>query len=420
MTPGKPQFDSIVIGGGVAGLSTAMQLGKRGQRVLVVERSELGCGSTGNAAGLLGQLRPTRVATKMMMDGLKLVRELEKDLDIQIYIKTGSVRIGQTPARAQEIRDHVAVGKATGFDVQLIDQKKLKQLLPYMKVDDVLEACYSPGDGHIQPAELVAAYTKMGRRLGVQYRTQTPVQKIIIENGAAVGVEVMGEKLYAQAIVNATGLWAPLVGATAGAIVPTAPLNHYYLVTNPLPEVPIAPMSPAVRDRENQIYTRPEVGGLLVGIFESEPTLRYPRELSKDFEMSEMKAARDDIHVAELIDAASRRFPFINPTTPLHIIKGMINYTPDDEPLCGANPDIGSLYHCTGFSHGIAQSPSIGVIMAELVVNGVCPYDNEGIRMDRYFKSPDYSDWDFINQKCFQTCANYYAKINPTEVRDPT
>ena len=43
----------IVIGGGVAGLSTAMQLALRGRKVLVLERAELGSGSTGRAAGLL-------------------------------------------------------------------------------------------------------------------------------------------------------------------------------------------------------------------------------------------------------------------------------------------------------------------------------------------------------------------------------
>ena len=48
--------DVLVIGGGVAGLSTALQLATRGQQVIVLERQRLGCGSTSRAAGLLGQL----------------------------------------------------------------------------------------------------------------------------------------------------------------------------------------------------------------------------------------------------------------------------------------------------------------------------------------------------------------------------
>ncbi|MCP4814688.1 MAG: FAD-binding oxidoreductase, partial [Planctomycetaceae bacterium] len=69
--------DVIVIGGGVSGLSTAMQLARRGSRVIVIERERLANGSTGRAAGLLGQLRGTEAHTRMLMDGVTIVQELE-------------------------------------------------------------------------------------------------------------------------------------------------------------------------------------------------------------------------------------------------------------------------------------------------------------------------------------------------------
>src|SRR5689334_7412932 len=66
--------DVIVIGGGVEGLSTAMQLATRGQKVIVLERQRLGCGSTSRAAGLLGQLRGTAEHTRMLADGMEIVK----------------------------------------------------------------------------------------------------------------------------------------------------------------------------------------------------------------------------------------------------------------------------------------------------------------------------------------------------------
>ena len=72
------QADVIIIGGGVAGLSTAMQLAGRGASVIVLERERLGNGSTGRAAGLLGQLRGNVEHTRMLVDGLAIVKELEK------------------------------------------------------------------------------------------------------------------------------------------------------------------------------------------------------------------------------------------------------------------------------------------------------------------------------------------------------
>ena len=78
----KNTSDVIIIGGGVAGLSTAMQLAKRGTSVTVLEREQRGNGSTGRAAGLLGQLRGTSEHTRMLMDGVEIVKELETRADV--------------------------------------------------------------------------------------------------------------------------------------------------------------------------------------------------------------------------------------------------------------------------------------------------------------------------------------------------
>ncbi|MFP6603938.1 MAG: FAD-dependent oxidoreductase, partial [Pirellulaceae bacterium] len=117
--------DVIVIGGGVAGLSTAMQLAQRGSRVIVIERERLANGSTGRAAGLLGQLRGTEAHTRMLMDGVEIVRELEERADVEIFVQTGSLRVAATPERAQEIKDLVAMGKSIFFEIDHIAQDEV-------------------------------------------------------------------------------------------------------------------------------------------------------------------------------------------------------------------------------------------------------------------------------------------------------
>src|SRR6185369_17786178 len=173
--------DVIVIGGGVAGLSTAMQLGARGKKVIVLERQRLGCGSTGRAAGLLGQLRGTAEHTRMLMDGLAIVKDLERQAEMEIFVKTGSLRVGETPERAQEIKDLVAMGKSIGFNIDQISIAETARRLPYMKTDDLIEACYSPTDGHLQPAELASAYQKVGKSLGVHFEINCPVEQVTIQ-----------------------------------------------------------------------------------------------------------------------------------------------------------------------------------------------------------------------------------------------
>jgi glycine/D-amino acid oxidase-like deaminating enzyme len=379
--------DVIIIGGGVAGLSTAMQLAGRGVRVIVLERERIGNGSTGRAAGLLG-------------------------------VQTGSLRIAETPERAAEIVALVEMGKSIDFDIGHMSIADVGRHLPYMRTDDLLDACYCPTDGHLQPAELAGAYLKVGRQRGVRYETNTPVTGILLGSGRVRGVRTPGGEYHAPAVVNAGGPWSYLNAEFADTVLPTAAIGHYYLTTRPDAAHPVDRFSPAVRDRELRIYTRPESGGLIVGIYDAEPDRHDMRKLPVDFDMSRMKAARDSIQVAQLIEAAHHRFPWINERTPMTITTGIMTFSPDGRPFCGKMPDIEGLFHCSGFSgHGIVQSPVIGLIMAQLILDGHSTYDVSSIEADRYFDMPGYIEREDIEARCVAMAGNYYGKIErPTPV----
>lgn len=404
--------DVIVIGGGVAGLSTAMQLAKRGREVIVLEREQLGNGSTGRAAGLLGQLRGTSAATRMLMDGVEIVKQLEQDADVEIFVQTGSLRIAETPQRAQEIVDLVEMGKSIGFDIDHLPIAEVAQKLPYMKTDDLVDACYCPTDGHLLPAELVSAYIQVGRANGVRYEVNCPINEVMLQNGRVTGVKTEQGEFYADCVVNAAGPWSYLVADLAETKLPTAALQHYYLTTRPNEDHPVDRLSPAIRDRHLRIYSRPESGGLIVGIYGEETVEHDMERLPSTFDMSAMKTRRDDIYVATLIDAAQQRFPWIDERTPMTITTGIMTFTPDGKPFCGKMPNVDGLFHCAGFSgHGIVQSPAIGVIMADLILDGKTNYDIAAIEADRFFDHPDLQQRAQIKAKCYEMHAGYYGRV---------
>jgi glycine/D-amino acid oxidase-like deaminating enzyme len=404
--------DVIIVGGGVAGLSTAMQLAQRGQKVILLEREMLGNGSTGRAAGLLGQLRGTAEHTRMLIDGLEIVHELERQAEVEIFVRTGSLRVGETSDRAQEIVDLVAMGQAIDFQIERIPIAEVAEMMPYMKTDDLIEACYCPTDGHLQPAELVSAYVKVGKAQGVQFVPGCPVESILVEGGKVLGVRTATGEYHAPVVVNAAGPWSYLLADMVGQTLPTAAIGHYYLTTRPDPDHPVDRLSPAVRDRHHRIYTRPEGGGLIVGIYEAEPVEYDTETLPVDFDMSAMLVRRDSLNVAQLIHNAGQRFPWINERTPMTITTGIMTFTPDGQPFCGKLPSVEGLYHCSGFSgHGIVQSPTIGVIMADLILNGQTGYDIGAIEADRYYDLPDYQQRSQIKAKCLQMAAAYYGRI---------
>ena len=103
--------DIIIIGGGAAGCSAAMQLSVRGKKVLVLERSLLGSGSTGRAAGLGAQLRESPEETSLLMKGIEVVKDIERKVKKEIFTRTGSLHVAADPERARELRDFVKMGK---------------------------------------------------------------------------------------------------------------------------------------------------------------------------------------------------------------------------------------------------------------------------------------------------------------------
>ena len=404
--------DIIIIGGGVAGLSTAMQLARRGASVTVLEREQIGNGSTGRAAGLLGQLRGTAEHTRMLMDGVEIVKELEAQAGVEIYVQTGSVRVAETPERAQELTDLVEMGRSIDFDISEMPIDELAKKMPYMRTDDLTAACWCPTDGHLQPAELAGAFHKVGRDHGVRFETNCPVTGVLLDGNKARGVQTPKGDFHAPVLVNAAGPWSHLVAGLTDTTLPTAALGHVYLTTQPDPEHPVDRLSPGFRNRHNRIYGRPENGGLLVGIYGEDCTEFDMSTLPPDFDMSAMKARRDDLHLAMLIHAAQQRFPWLNERTPMHVTTGIMTFTPDGLPFCGQLPDHEGLFYCTGFSgHGIVQSPAIGVIMSELILDGQSSYDIASIEADRYWEVPGFQDRAEIQQRCYKMQGSYYGRV---------
>lgn len=404
--------DIIIIGGGVAGLSTAMQLARRGAAVTVLEREQIGNGSTGRAAGLLGQLRGTAEHTRMLMDGVEIVKELEAQADVEIYVQTGSVRVAETPERAQELTDLIEMGHSINFDINEIPVDELAERMPYMRTDDLTTACWCPTDGHLQPAELASAYHKVGRDHGVRYETNCPVTGVLLDGKKAHGVQTPKGEFHAPILVNAAGPWSHLVAGLTNTTLPTAALGHVYLTTQPHPDHPVDRLSPGFRNRHHRIYGRPENGGLLVGMYGEDCPEFDMNTLPPDFDMSAMKARRDDLHLAMLIHAAQQRFPWLNERTPMHVTTGIMTFTPDGLPFCGQLPDREGLFYCTGFSgHGIVQSPAIGVIMSELILDGQSSYDIASIEADRYWEVPGFQGRAEIQQRCYKMQGSYYGRV---------
>ena len=171
---------AVVVGGGVAGCSVAYHLAKLGWEVVLLERKRLTCGTTWHAAGLVGQLRPSRNLTRLARYSAKLYAGLEDETGFATGLRlNGSVSIALTKERAEELRR--LAGLARVFDVEARDLSpaELRDLCPHLKTDDATAAVHLPGDGQCDPANVALALAKGARQSGAKIFENTRVTAIL-------------------------------------------------------------------------------------------------------------------------------------------------------------------------------------------------------------------------------------------------
>ena len=262
---------AVIIGGGVGGTSIAYHLTELGWRdVVLVDRAGLTSGSTFHSAGLVGQLRSTTTLTRMMMYGAALYRRLGAETGVDVsWHEVGSLRLASTPARFEELQRQVGWARTFGLPLELLTTAQTQARFPLMDPTGVLGAVYLPTDGWLDPSNLALALAAGARARGARILTEHRVTAIRVEQGRVRGVTTDRGEIVADVVVDAAGMCAPEIGRLAGVDVPIIPMAHQYLLTRPLAGV-TADM-PTMRDPDNLVYFREEVGGLCMGGYERDP-----------------------------------------------------------------------------------------------------------------------------------------------------
>ena len=373
----------VIVGGGIAGCSTAYHLAKLGKRdVLLLEQGKLTCGTTWHAAGLIGQMRPNRNMTRMSTYGIELYSTLEAETGLATgWKQCGSVNVASTPERLKVLRKQVALAKSFGVDVEEISPQQAGELYPVMRTDDLHGAIWIPGDGKANPADLAMSLAKGARNNGVRIVEDVEVTGVIIEEGCAVGVRTAQGEVRCAVVVNCGGQWARQFGRLAGVNVPLYSAEHFYVVTGKIDGV--HPMLPVMRDPDGFIYYKEEVGGLLMGGFEpkAKPWKMDPIPATFQFEL----LGEDWDQFEPLMTNAIHRTPCLETAEIKMLLNGPESFTPDGNFILGEAPELRNYFVCAGFnSAGIANAGGAGRLIAEWIVGGAASSDLWDVDIRRF------------------------------------
>jgi glycine cleavage system T protein len=402
---------AVVVGGGVIGCSILYHLAKLGWAdSVLVEQYQLTHGSTWHSAGLVGQLRSSLSLTRMMQYSVGLYAEL-KELtgNDPGWHQLGGLRLASSQPRLEEIRRQASWAKTFGLPMEIVSAEEAQALFPPMSTDGVLAAAFIPDDGYLDPSQLTFSLADGARRLGGTIETRVRVTGIDVRDGCVHAVETDQGTIECELVVNAAGMYAPELGRMAGVDLPIIPFGHQYLITEPF-DPPLEPL-PTLRDPDNLVYFRTEVGGLVMGGYERGPAPWALDGIPEGFEAKLLPQEWE--RMEELFANAIRRVPAMGDAEVKMFFNGPEAFTPDADFLLGETDVRGFWVAAGGCAHGLAGAGGVGKVMAEWIVHGRPEWDVWPLDIRRFGRQ--YRSQSYTLARTYEALSQYYDIRYPGE-----
>jgi len=396
----------VVIGGGFWGCSTLYHLGALELTdCLLIEQGDLAGQTTGQAAGMIGQLRSSMVASRGATYGVELLRHLSAEPSgPSLFHEVGSVKVALTPGRVEELHRQVADGRRLGLPVQLVSATEAARLAPGLDPRAIRAAAFVASDGYVDPGATAQVLAARAEAWGERVWTGTRVTGIVLSRGRVTGVTTERGRIATRKVVIAAGAWTGRLAATAGVRLPIYPVRHQLAVTAPVSG--LSPRFPLVRVPDACAYIRPDGQDLWFGRFERWPLAYDPRALQPGMTMKDIPPGQGALRTARA--RLAEVFPPLGEVPVVRARAGLPVFTPDGEHLLGALPRPTGLAILAGCSAtGIMDGLAMGRLAAELVA-GQQPFldisEMDPARFGRRYRSAAA-----LRAACEGVYRNYYA-----------
>ncbi|NOX72760.1 MAG: FAD-dependent oxidoreductase [Alphaproteobacteria bacterium] len=402
---------TVIIGGGIIGCSTAYHLAKLGIETVLLERKKLTSGTTFHAAGLVGQLRSNANITQLLGYSVELYNSLEAETGLGTGWKmNGGLRLACNPERWIEVKRQATTAHSFGLEMELLTAREAQDLWPLMNVDDVIGAAFMPTDGQANPSDITQALAKGARMNGAQIFEDTKVTDIEIEGGVIRAVITDQGRIECERVVLCAGQWSRDFAARFGVNVPLISMEHQYMVTEAIENMP--KNLPTLRDPDRLTYYKEEVGGLVMGGYEANPIPWAVNGIPKDFHYTLLDSNYD--HFEPLMELALGRVPALEHAGIKTLTNGPESFTPDGNFIIGEAPELRNFFVGAGFNaFGIASGGGAGMALAEWVKNGEPPFDLWSADIRR-FGRPHF-DTDWLRARTIEAYGKHYTMGWPYE-----
>jgi glycine/D-amino acid oxidase-like deaminating enzyme len=411
-----------IIGGGVAGVSTALELAERGIDVVLLEKGEIAAEQSSRNWGWCRQMGrdPREIPL------IKISLSIWDRMNARVEGETGFTRCGilylceteqQMADKTEWFETHA---KPAGLSTRMIGAVEANELQPGC-TRPWKGALYTPDDARAEPFVAVPLMAEAFRRKGGKIFTNCAVRGLETRAGRVSAVVTEKGAIACDTVVLAGGAWSHRFCENVGVALPQLTVINSVMRTEPLDTGLTRTCAGGhftFRKRMDGGYTvthnHYSVADIVPDSFRLFraflPALMLDRKglrlrLGKRFieearlkrrwaldEVSPFEQVRvlDPEPVRNILDDAEKHlkdyYPVFRPMKIAERWAGCIDAVPDAVPVISKVPKLEGFHLCTGFSgHGFGLGPGAGKLMAEIVTGETTCVDPSPFRYGRFF-----------------------------------
>ena len=357
-------FDTIVVGIGGMGSATLWQLARRGQRVLGLERFDLGH-AMGSSHGVNRIIRlayfehPDYVP--LLRRAYELWRETERLAGEQLLFVTGGLDAGLENGRV--VQGSLAACREHDLPHEMLTSAEITRRFPGYRLPAHYAAVYQPEGGFVASERAILAHASLATAAGAELHGREKVVGIEPGNGRVTVVTDRGRYEAGRVVVSAGAWISDLIPGLRKAAVPERQVLGWFQPRNPALFTPdVFPVSNLLTEF-GHFYQFPSWGipGFKIGRY------NHLREQGHADVLSREPTAADETVLREAIRAL---FPEADGPT-LRLAACLFTNTPDEHFVIDSLPDHPEVIvasPCSG--HGFKFASVIGEVLADLATTG--------------------------------------------------
>lgn len=347
--------DVVIIGGGIAGVSTSYFLAKAGVKSLLVEMDRLGSGTTGYTAAFVALQENDPVLTTLSQISYPHFKNFRDEFGVDInFHQEGSLSI-DISSNSESLRKRAAFQISRGIETEILDRTQIQSIAPFLNTNDTEIGLFSPEGSTVDANALMQSYAKFSRQFGSKLYETVKATNIEVEKESIVGVHTTEGYISTRKVINAAGIFSKIVGEWVNVKVPTMNKLRHTILIEPFDQVPeTMPVLEVLNPLEMYIGVRGKSIDISIGSLDIDNYVHAP-QLARLLEIN-----GDDLIY---------RIPQVEKLNIIDTVAGIRSLTLDDLPVIEAlDYPSGFINNCGWGGNGISLCPIGGIVTSALVM----------------------------------------------------